>query len=161
MQLVITSRNARTLETWQRVFTNFPQVTFQVALRAETPVDAMAMAPIFAERYGSLPVVDRAQILENHLGDGFPDHIIVPPGLPMIMDSEGNWRIRPEYEGIKPAHHAASHMFRAVGEWNESHDASIDVIEINLPLLDMNSPADESSPQSFMRALEEYTRDIR
>jgi len=159
MQLVITSQNTGTLETWRGVFSEFPGVTFQAALRAETPVDAVLMAGIFAfERYGGRPEFDRAQILENHRGDGWPELVIVPPSRPTVRNGEGEWSVRPEYAEIKPAYYAASHTFQAVTEWNEDHEKPVAAIEINLPLLDMDNPSDESSAQSFRTALAEHTR---
>ncbi|WP_316776038.1 hypothetical protein [Streptomyces sasae] len=157
MQLVITSRKAETLDRWQHVFEGCDDVVFQRALRAETPVDAVLMAGIFAiERYGSRHDLHRAQILENHRGDGWHDLIIVPPTLPMTRDGRGGWKVQPEYEGIQPAYYAASRSFRAISEWNDEHEVPIAAVEVNLPMLDMDRPVDDSSPRSFRQALEEY-----
>lgn len=158
MQLIITSQNRATLETWRRVLVDRPEVTFQLGSRAEVHVDAVAMAIIFAERYGSRPCFHHAQILENRRGDGMPNLIVVPPSRPTRRSSEGRWEVHPDYRETSPSYHAASHIFRAIAEWNDSHDAIIDVIEFDLPLLGMDDPADDPTPQSFKIALEEHMR---
>ncbi|MDG9708227.1 hypothetical protein [Streptomyces sp. DH10] len=158
MRLVITSQKTDTLDRWQRVFEGCGDVICQPGLRAETPVDAVLMAGIFAlERYGGRPGVNHAQILENRRGDGWHSLIIVPPGRPMTRDAEGGWKVQAEYAHIQPAYFAASRSFRAIEEWNAHHfERQISVVEINLPLMDMDNPVDDSSPQSFKKAFKEH-----
>ncbi|MXM62308.1 hypothetical protein GR925_02290 [Streptomyces sp. HUCO-GS316] len=157
MYLVITSQKNETLDRWQRVFEGCTDVACQKGLRAETPVDAVLMAGLFAlERYGGRPSFAEAQILENRRGDGWHDLVIVPPTRPMTKDSEGNWKVRAEYEAIQPAYFAASRSFQAIVQWNNSHEVPISAVEINLPLMNMDNPVDDSSPRAFREAFEEY-----
>ncbi|MCT9142059.1 hypothetical protein [Streptomyces violarus] len=157
MRLVITSQKTDTLDRWQRVFEGCEDVICQRGLRAETPVDAVLMAGIFAlERYGGRPGVQEAQILENRRGDGWHNLIIVPPGRPMTKDPQGDWKVQADYAHIQPAYFAASRSFRAIKEWNAHAERQISAVEINLPLMDMDNPVDDSSPKSFNRALKEY-----
>ncbi|MGW6060838.1 hypothetical protein [Streptomyces sp. NPDC055189] len=161
MRLVVTSERAETLDIWRPVFEEHPEVTFELASRSQTPVDAVMMAGIFAiERYGSRPNFRHAQILENHRGDGWHDLVIVPPTRPMTRNADGVWQVVAEYADIHPAYYAASHAFQAIAEWNASHDGRpINGVEINLPLMDMNKPVDESSPSAFKAALDDLLRD--
>ncbi|MFE7957825.1 hypothetical protein [Streptomyces sp. NPDC057413] len=162
MRLVVTSEKAETLNRWQAVFEDCDDVLFQQAPRAETPVDAVLMAGIFAiERYGSRPAFEKGQILENRRNDGWHDLIVVPPTRPMMRDAGGTWSVRAEYAGIQPAYYAASHAFQAIAEWNDTHDPGISAVEVNLPLLDMDHPVDDSSPRSFRQAWEEYRDRLR
>lgn len=158
MRLVITSQKTDTLERWQRVFEGYEDVICQRGLRAETPVDAVLMAGIFAlERYGGRPGVEDAQILENRRGDGWHSLIIVPPGRPMSRDAHGEWKVQDGYAHIQPAYFAASRSFRAIEEWNARHvERQISVVEINLPLMDMDKPVDDSSAQAFKKAFQEH-----
>ncbi|MEU0387509.1 SMI1/KNR4 family protein [Streptomyces chartreusis] len=158
MRLVITSQKTDTLDRWQRVFEGCGDVVCQRGLRAETPVDAVLMSGLFAlERYGGRPGVQEAQILENRRGDGWHSLIIVPPGRPMTRDAQGHWKVQAAYAHIQPAYFAASRSFRAIEEWNARHvGPQISVVEINLPLMDMDNPVDDSSPQSFKKAFKEY-----
>ncbi|MFH9062186.1 hypothetical protein ACH4GM_13330 [Streptomyces coeruleorubidus] len=158
MRLVITSQKTDTLDRWQHVFEDCQDVICQQGLRAETPVDAVLMAGVFAlERYGGRPGAEEAQILENRRGDGWHDLIVVPPGRPMARDPQGEWKVQAGYAHLHPASFAASRSFRAVKEWNARHvERKISVVEINLPLMDMDNPVDDSSPQSFKKAFKEY-----
>ncbi|MFF4400213.1 hypothetical protein [Streptomyces sp. NPDC001480] len=159
MQLVITSQKAETLDRWRRVFEGCDDVLFERGLRAETPVDAVLMAGIFAiERYGSRPDFQKAQILENRRGDGWHDLIIVPPTLPMARDGQGGWQVQSGYEDIQPAYYGATRSFQAIAEWNKEPDREnlISAVEVNLPMLNMDNPVDDSSARFFRVALEEY-----
>ncbi|MDQ1017028.1 hypothetical protein [Streptomyces afghaniensis] len=158
VRLVITSQKTDTLDRWQRVFDGCQDVICQQGLRARTPVDAVLMAGIFAlERYGGRAGAQEAQILENRRGDGWHGLIVVPPGRPMTRDAQGEWRVQAGYAHIQPAYFAASRSFRAIEEWNAHHvEQPISAVEINLPLMNMDNPVDDSSPLSFREAFEEY-----
>jgi hypothetical protein len=159
MKIIITSRNAETIETWQRVIPVDPAVSFETALRAEGTVDAVLMAGVFAhQRYGGRPGAREAQIIDNRREDGWPPLVIVPPTRPIVTDGEGGTRIDPEFQGIKPTYYAASHVFAAVARWNARHTHAIATVEVNLPLLDMDTPSDKSSPRSFAEALLDHRR---
>jgi hypothetical protein len=58
---------------------------------------------------------------------------------------------------MQPAYFAASRSFRAIEKWNARHvGPQISVVEINLPLMDMDNPVDDSSPQSLKKAFKAY-----
>ncbi|WP_328873146.1 hypothetical protein OHT76_25275 [Streptomyces sp. NBC_00287] len=157
MRLVITSQKTDTLDRWQRVFEGCAEVTCRCGLRAEIPVDAVLMAGVFAhERYGGRPSFSEAEILENRRGDGWPDLVIVPPTRPMARDSDGNCKVHADYAEMQPAYFAASRSFRAIVEWNSTHDVPISAVELNLGLMNMDNPVDDSSARSFRDAFEEY-----
>ncbi|GAB2913764.1 hypothetical protein [Streptomyces mayteni] len=157
MQIIITSRNAETVQTWQRVLEGDPDVHLQVGNRAQVPVDAVVMAGIFAhERYGGRPSYETAEILVNKRGDGQPLLVIVPPSRPMRFDEHHTPQVHPDYATVQPAYHAATHVFDAIHRWNETHQEAISAIEVSLPLLGLDDPGDESSPRSFDRALREH-----
>ncbi|MFE6336250.1 hypothetical protein ACFVOK_24045 [Streptomyces sp. NPDC057798] len=157
MHIVITSQKTSTLDRWQRVFEGCADVTCRRGLRAESPVDAVLMAGLFAhERYGGRPSFSEAEVLENRRGDGWPDLVIVPPTRPMTKDSEGNWKVHADYADIQPAYFAASRSFQAIVDWNSTHEVSISAVELNLGLMNMDNPVDDSSARAFRSAFEEY-----
>ncbi|MGC0330213.1 hypothetical protein RKD23_003203 [Streptomyces sp. SAI-170] len=157
MRLVITSQKADTLARWQRVFEGCADAVCRRGLRSDTPVDAVLMAGLFAHgRYGGRPNFSTAEILENRRGDGWPGLVVVPPTRPMTKDSEGNWTVHADYADIPPAYFAASRSFQAVAEWNSRHETQISSVELNLGLMNMDNPADDSSASAFRRAFEEY-----
>jgi hypothetical protein len=157
VNLVITAQRTETLGTWQPVFEDCADVVCQRGLRAGSPVDAVLMAGLFAlERYGGRPSFEHAQILENRRGDGWHALIVVPPTRPMTKDARGDWKVRADYEGIHPVYFAASRSFQAIAEWNETHEVPISAVEVNLPLMNMDRPVDDSSARAFKAAYEEY-----
>lgn len=156
MRLVVTSQKPQTLNRWQRVFANCVRVSCEQGLRSTEPVDAVLMSAIFAlERYGGRPGTPYAQILENQRGDGWHGLIVVPPGRPLTTDSEGNQRVRKGYEDTPPAYFAASRSFQAIEEWNKAARRKIAVLEVNLPLMNMDNPVDDSSAMYFRAALKD------
>lgn len=46
---------------------------------------------------------------------------------------------------VQPAYFAASRSFQAIAEWNVTHDVPLSSVEINLGLMNMDSPVDDSS----------------
>ncbi|MBC2908240.1 hypothetical protein [Streptomyces cupreus] len=157
MRLVITSQKTDTLDRWQRAFEGCAEVTCRRGPRAETPVDAVLMAGLFAhERYGGRPSFSEAEILQNRRGDGCPDLVIVPPTRPMAKDSDGNWKVHTDYADIHPARFAASRCFQAIVEWNSTQEVPISAVELNLGLMNMDNPVDDSSARAFRDAFEEH-----
>jgi hypothetical protein len=74
----------------------------------------------------------------------------------MTRDSQGGWKVRADHAENQPAYFAASRSFQAMAEWNSTHEVPISAVEINLPLLAMDHPVDDSSPRSFREAFEPY-----
>ncbi|MFF8775714.1 hypothetical protein ACF07W_00430 [Streptomyces sp. NPDC015140] len=120
------------------------------------------MSEIFAlERYGGRAGIQRAQILENRRGDGWHDLIVVPPGRPVTADVEGNVKVKAEYSDVSAAYFAALRSFSAIEEWNEGGARQISVLEVNLPLMNMDNPVDNSSALSFKEALADHEDQFR
>ncbi|CAL9525144.1 hypothetical protein [Streptomyces sp. enrichment culture] len=162
MHLVITSQKPGTLDRWQRVFEGCADVSCQRGLRSETPVDAVLMAGLFAHgRYGGRPRFSEAEIRDNLRGDGWPALVVVPPTRPMAKDSQGNMAVHPDYADIQPAYFAATRCFQAIAEWNDTHEVPISSVEINLGLMNMDSPVDDSSARAFREAFGEYRERMR
>jgi hypothetical protein len=155
--LVITSQKPGTLDRWRRVFAGCADVSCQRGPRSATPVDAVLMAGLFAHgRYGGRPRFSEAEIRENQRGDGWPALVVVPPTRPMTKDSQGSIAVHPDHADIQPVYFAASRSFQAIAQWNDTHETPITRVEINLGLMNLDNPVDDSSARAFREAFEEY-----
>jgi hypothetical protein len=104
VRLVITSQKMDTLDRWQRVFEGCPDVICQRGLRAETPVDAVHMAGVFAlnatvdarRRGGSDPGEPAGRRLaQPHRRASRQAH---------GQDAQGGWKVQAGHAHLQPAY---------------------------------------------------------
>ncbi|WP_427920754.1 hypothetical protein [Streptomyces sp. cg40] len=146
----MTSLQQSTLNLWSRLLPESTAIEFANRSSRSVQTDVLAMSGVWAfDRYGGKPNREAAQILPNSRGDGLPEWIVVPPFRP-IVERGGEFSIREDFEQISPAYHAVLQSLRAVRtEFGDSASVALD-----LPMLGMDDPHDESTPASVAQAIE-------
>ncbi|GHF11249.1 hypothetical protein [Streptomyces fumanus] len=152
MKIYVTSLQQSTLDHWSRVLPESMGIEFVNESSRSVRADALVMSGVWAfDRYGGRPNREAAQVLPNSRDDGLPEWIVVPPFRP-IAERDGRFSIREDFERISPAYHAVLHSLRAVrDELGDSVSVALD-----LPMLGMDDPHDESTPASVARAVEVF-----
>lgn len=152
MKIYVTSRQQSTLDLWSRLLPASTLIEFVNEGDRMVQADALAMSGVWAfDRYGGSPNRESAQILSNARGDGLPEWIVVPPFRP-VVERDGSFVIRDDWEEVSPAYYAVLESLRAVK--NEFGDSSS--VALDLPMLGMDDPCDESTPVSVARAIEAF-----
>jgi hypothetical protein len=152
MKIYVTSRQQATLDLWSRLLPVNALIEFVNESVRVVHADVLVMSGVWAfDRYGGRPGRVVAQILPNVRGDGLPDWIVIPPFRP-VVEKEGVFFIRKDFEKISPAYHAVLQSLRAVrDEFGESPTVALD-----LAMLGMDDPGDESTPASVARAIDKF-----
>ncbi|MEU6263193.1 hypothetical protein [Saccharopolyspora shandongensis] len=152
MKIYVTSRHQSTLDLWARLFPASTVIEFVNESVRSVRADVLVMSGVWAfDRYGGRPNREAAQILSNARGDGLPEWIVVPPFRPVI-ERDGEIFVREDFERISPACYAVLQSLRAVsGEFGDSVSVALD-----LPMLGMDNPGDESTPASVAQAIQEF-----
>ncbi|MFI9262533.1 hypothetical protein ACIGT4_33220 [Streptomyces sioyaensis] len=157
INFIITSDNDSTLALWEAHLSPLAEVSFTRERAACIEADAVVISGVYAfERYGGRPNVTAAQIVPNVTGDGLPGVVIIPPSLPMILNSEKRPVVHPDYTEVSPAYYAISHTIKVIDALNAEGGQVVRRVIFSLPLLGMNNPRDASTPSSVRRAIEEY-----
>ncbi|MER6121788.1 hypothetical protein ABT173_03630 [Streptomyces sp. NPDC001795] len=152
MKIYVTSRQQSTLDLWARLLPASTVIEFVNEGDRRVHADALAMSGVWAfDRYGGSPNREAAQILSNARGDGLPEWIVVPPFRP-VVERDGSFSIRDDFEEVSPAYYAVLESLRAVK--NEFGDSSS--VALDLAMLGMDDPRDESTPASVARAIEAF-----
>ncbi|MGS2586554.1 hypothetical protein [Streptomyces hebeiensis] len=152
MKIYVTSLQQSTLDLWSRLLPESMAIEFANQSSRSVRADALVISGVWAfDRYGGTPNREAAQILPNSRDDGLPEWIVVPPFRP-IVERDGEFSIREDFEQISPAYYAVLQSLRAVkGEFGDSASVTLD-----LPMLGMDDPRDESTPASVARAIEVF-----
>ncbi|MGW8556876.1 hypothetical protein [Streptomyces tubercidicus] len=157
MNIIIASDNDSTLTLWRTHLSSIADISFTKDRPAQIEADAVVISGIYAfERYGGRPNTTAAQTITNMTGDGLPGVVIIPPSLPVILNSEKRPVVHPDYTEISPACYAISHTLKVIDALNAEGEQAIRRVILPLPLLGMNSPRDASTPSSVRRAIEEH-----
>ncbi|MFE7526647.1 hypothetical protein ACFU7Y_13070 [Kitasatospora sp. NPDC057542] len=152
MKIYVTSRQQSTLELWSRLLPVSIDIEFVNKADRSVQADALVMSGVWAfDRYGGSPKREAAQVLSNTRGDGLPEWIIVPPFRPVVQRGS-KFVIRDDFEHVSPAYYAVLESLRmARSSFGDSASVALD-----LPMLGMDDPCDESTPASAARAIEEF-----
>ncbi|MEE1801085.1 hypothetical protein PUR57_20775 [Streptomyces sp. JV176] len=152
MKIYVTSLQQSTLDLWSRLLPATLEIEFVNKSSRMVQADALVMSGVWAfDRYGGRPNRDVAQVLSNSREDGLPEWIIVPPFRP-VVEQGGEFSIREDFRDISPAYHAVLESLRAARtEFGDSVSVALD-----LPMLGMDDPRDESTPASAARAIEAF-----
>lgn len=152
MKIYVTSLQQSTLDRWSRLLPESMKIEFVNESSRSVRPDVLVMSGVWAfDRYGGRPNRETAQVLSNSRGDGLPEWIVVPPFRPVI-ERDGEFAIREDFEQISPAYYAVLQSLRAVrDEFGDSVSVALD-----LPMLGMDDPSDESTPASVARAIEVF-----
>ncbi|MFE2374173.1 hypothetical protein [Streptomyces sp. NPDC059398] len=152
MKIYVTSLQQPTLDLWSRLLPATTAIEFANQSSRSLRADVLVMSGVWAfDRYGGRPNREAAQALPNSKGDGLPEWIVVPPFRP-IVERDGEFSIREDFEQISPAYYAVLQSLRAVrDEFGDSASVVLD-----LPMLGMDDPHDESTPASVARAIEVF-----
>ncbi|MGW7572961.1 hypothetical protein [Streptomyces sp. NPDC054765] len=157
LNIIITSDNDSTLALWEAHLSPLPEVSFTKERAAYIEADAVVISGVYAfERYGGRPNTTAAQIVTNVTGDGLPGVVIIPPSVPVILDSEKRPVVHPDYTEVSPAYYAISHTLKVIDALNAEGEQVVRRVVFSLSLLGMNNPRDASTPSSVRRAIEEY-----
>ncbi|MCQ0022700.1 hypothetical protein M4914_06855 [Streptomyces somaliensis DSM 40738] len=152
MKIYVTSLQQSTLDLWSRLLPESTAIELVNQNSRSVRADVLVMSGVWAfDRYGGRPNRETAQILSNSNGDGLPDWIAVPPFRP-IVEQDGGFSVREDFRQVSPAYYAVLQSLRAVR--NEFGD-SVSVI-LDLTMLGMDDPRDESTPASVARAVEVF-----
>ncbi|MDQ2587991.1 hypothetical protein [Saccharothrix yanglingensis] len=152
MKICVTSSRQSTLDLWSRLLPASTAIRFVNGSSRSVRADVLVMSGVWAfDRYGGRPDREAAQILPNTRGDGLPEWIVVPPFRP-VVERDGEFVTREDFAEVSPAYYAVLRSLQAVGE--EFGD-SVTVV-LDLSLLGMDEPNDESTPASVARAIEEF-----
>lgn len=152
MKIYVTSRQQSTLDLWARLLPASTVIEFINEGDRRVQADALAMSGVWAfDRYGGSPNREAAQILSNARDDGLPEWIVVPPFRP-VVERDGSFAIRDDFEEVSPAYYAVLESLRAVKD--ELGDSSS--VALDLAMLGMDDPRDESTPTSVARAIEAF-----
>ncbi|GAA1932901.1 hypothetical protein [Kitasatospora viridis] len=152
MKMYVTSRQQATLDLWSRLLPASMAIDFVNEDVRSIRADVLVMSGVWAfDRYGGSPNREAAQVLSNATGDGLPEWIVVPPFRP-IVERDGKFIIRRDFQKISPAYHAILESLRVVkNEFGDSVRVALD-----LPMLGMDDPCDESTPTSAASAIEVF-----
>ncbi|MEU3059166.1 hypothetical protein [Streptomyces subrutilus] len=152
MKIYVTSRQQPTLDLWSRFLPASIGIEFVNEADRKVQADVLVMSGIWAfDRYGGSPNREAAQVLSNTRGDGLPDWIVVPPFRP-VVERDGEFVIREDFEHVSPAYYAVLGALRAVrSDFGDSASIALD-----LSMLGMDDPCDESTPASVARAIEDF-----
>ncbi|MFI1161139.1 hypothetical protein [Streptomyces sioyaensis] len=157
MNIIIASDNDSTLALWEAHLSPLAEVSFTKERAVHIEADAVAIAGIYAfERYGGRPNTTAAQVVTNTTGDGLPGVVIIPPSLPVILNSEKRPVVHPDYTEVSPAYYAISHTLKVIDALNTEGEQVVRRVIFSLPLLGMNNPRDASTPSSVRQAIEEH-----
>lgn len=152
MKIYVSSLRQSTLDLWSRLLP--PSKTIEFANRSSRSLGAgvLVMSGVWAfDRYGGSPDREAAQVLPNSRDDGMPEWIVVPPFRP-VVERDGGVSIRDDFKQVSLAYYAVLQSLRVVrDEFGESVTVALD-----LPLLGMDDPGDESTPVSVARAIEAF-----
>ncbi|MFE4665107.1 hypothetical protein ACFRI7_25665 [Streptomyces sp. NPDC056716] len=150
MKIYVTSLQQSTVDLWSRLLPESMAIEFVNESSRSIRADVLVMSGVWAfDRYGGRPNREAVQVLSNSRGDGLPEWIAVPPFRP-IVKRDGEFSIREDFEQISPAYYAVLQSLRAVrDEFGDSASVVLD-----LPMLGMDDPHDESTPASVIRAIE-------
>jgi hypothetical protein len=152
MKIYVTSRQQSTLDLWASLLPASKEVEFVNGDDRKVHADALVMSGVWAfDRYGGRPSRESAQILSNTRGDGLPEWIVIPPFRPVI-ERDGSFVVREDFEEVSPAYFAVLESLRAFK--NEFGDCSS--VALDLAMLGMDDPGDESTPASVARAIEAF-----
>ncbi len=160
MKIYIASRDRGTLSLWESVIGTHGTLQYTTAVPPGLDVDAVVMSGMFAfDRYGGRPNRHEAQIIGNSRDDGFPRYVVIPPYRPLEKGADGTYRVPPRFAEITPSYYAVSCTLRDVELWNEMSRGTPEEIKsmvLDLALLEMDNPHDESTPKSVAKAILEH-----
>lgn len=149
MRIYFASRNSDTLTSWARIIGHIKDVHYIDCADVTAQMDSVVMSGAWAfDRYGGRPNRTRAQIAFNERDGNLPGIVIIPPFRP-LSEQEGVSSVREDFKPVSPAYYAAS---KALETAEEELGSDVSVV-FHLPLLGMDDPLDESSPQSVSRAV--------
>ncbi|WOI59450.1 hypothetical protein [Streptomyces fradiae] len=152
MKIYVTSFRQSTLDCWSSLLPESMEIEFVNESSRSIQADVLVMSGVWAfDRYGGRPNREAAQVLSNSRGDGLPEWIVVPPFRP-IVERDGGVSVREDFQQVSPAYYAVLHSLRAVrDEFGDSASVALD-----LPMLGMDDPHDDSTPASVARAIEVF-----
>ncbi|MFC6093581.1 hypothetical protein [Saccharothrix lopnurensis] len=152
MKICVTSSRQSTLDLWARLLPASTAIGFVNGGGRSVRADVLVMSGVWAfDRYGGRPDREAAHILPNARGDGLPEWIVVPPFRP-VVERDGEFVTREDFAEVSPAHYAVLRSLQAV---REEFGDSVTVV-LDLSLLGMDDPNDESTPASVARAIEDF-----
>jgi hypothetical protein len=152
MKIYVTSRQQATLDLWSSMLPASMKIEFVNEGDRRVQADALVMSGVWAfDRYGGRPNRESAQILSNTREDGLPEWIVIPPFRP-IVEQDGSFVVREDFADVSPAYFSILESLRAFK--NEFGDSSS--VALDLPMLGMDDPRDESTPAAVARAIETF-----
>lgn len=154
MKIYVTSHQQVTLDLWARLLPQAAAIEYVNGNIDPAQVDALTISGIWAfDRYGGKPNRQVAQIIPNNNGDGLPEWIIIPPFRP-ITERSGEISVRDDFKHVSPTYHAVLESLLAARErFGDSASVALD-----LPMLGMDNPHDESTAASAARAIENFLK---
>lgn len=152
MKIYVTSHQQATLDLWAGLLPEAAPIEYVNGNIDPAQVDALTISGVWAfDRYGGKPNREAAQIVYNNCGDGLPGWIIIPPFRP-ITERSGEISVREDFEHVSPTYHAVfASLLAAREKFGDCASVALD-----LPMLGMDNPHDESTAVSAARAIENF-----
>ncbi|WP_182885244.1 hypothetical protein [Microbispora sp. H10885] len=149
MKIYVTSRSQATLDVWARLLPQSLGVELVNEAGRAVQADVIVVSGKWAfDRYGGVPNRQTAQIRPNIRNDRLPEWVVIPPFRP-VVERDGQFEIRSDFKDMSPAHFGILESLKVI---LQNLGDSCSVI-LDLPLLGMDDPYDESTPVSVASAI--------